>query len=239
MTTPQRIFLPLISLLAALCWSTTTAAEMPETFKNEYRTRIMGFSITAVHELKSNSDGTQELHFSASTWLASLDEKTHFAWSDEGEVQPLNYSYRRRGLGRGRDHQLSFDWDEAEVSDGNGESWPIDTEQRLQDRLSFQVQLQKDLLQGKDTLFYQITDGGDLREYQFDIVGEERLDTTLGEVDTIKVRRSREGSDRTTNLWLAKDHNLLLVRLEQDEGGTSYTLNISKANVNGQAIRRF
>lgn len=239
MTTLQRIFPALLSLLAALSWSTLALADMPETFKNEYRTRIMGFSITATHELKTNSDGTQELHFSASTWVASLNESTRFAWSDDGEVQPLDYHYRRRGLGRSRDHQLTFDWDDATVTDGSGESWPIDTDKRLQDRLSFQVQLQKDLLQGRDKLLYPITDGGDLREYQFDIVGEERLKTALGEVDTIKVRRSREGSDRSTNLWLAKDHNLLLVRLEQDEGSSSYTLNISKANVNGETIRRF
>lgn len=229
-----------LSGLATAHATPAPAAEMPKTFNNEYTTRAYGITITVTHRLSDLDNGGQRLHFLAKSWVASIEEKTDFRWSDQGEVEPQHYIYKRRGLGRNRDAELTFDWDQGSVTNNvENHSWKMDVYQNVQDKLSYQVQLQKDLLAGKDHLSYQIADGGELKTYRFEVVGEEVLDTPLGKVNTIKVARSRDDSDRVTNAWLAKDWNYLLVRLQQKEDGDSHSISITKAEVNGKRIERF
>ncbi len=99
--------------------------------------------------------------------------------------------------------------------------------------------MQQDLLNGQKNFTYQIADGGRLKEYKFMTVGEEMLDTPLGKVNTIKVKRSRENDERVTYAWLAKDWNYLLVRLQQEEKGEAYTIYIHTAILDGKAIEKF
>jgi hypothetical protein len=220
-------------------WCLAAQAEMPETFSNEYQTRIMGIGITVTHELTKNGDGTQQLLFLAKSWVGSIEERTRFEWDEKGQVRPLEYNYKRRGVGRSRESALSFDWSNRTVTNMQGETWQMDTKKRVQDKLSYQIQLQKDIMEGRNELDYAIADNDNLRDYRFDIVENEVLDTPLGKVNTIKIKRSREDSDRVTYAWMATDWHYLLVRLKQYEDGDSQSININKAKVNGKAIKKF
>lgn len=215
-------------------------AEMPRSFHNEYSTKIFGFTIDVTHRLTDLEGEGQRLHFVADTWLASMEEITDFRWDESGRVKPQHYIYKRRGLGKDRDADLTFDWDAGEVTNNvKGQSWEMDVAENIQDKLSYQIQLQKDLIAGKDKLSYHIADGGRVKKYRFEIVGEEVLDTPLGEVNTVKVMRSREDDDRVTYAWMAKDWDYMLVRLQQKEDGDSHTISITKAQLNGKNIERF
>ncbi|MDQ2078491.1 DUF3108 domain-containing protein [Marinimicrobium sp. ABcell2] len=237
---PLKRALALFVIILPLCAGVSQAAEMPKTFKNEYSTRVYGFNITVQHQLSDLENGGQRLHFLAKTWFASIEEITDFTWSEEGKVEPLRYVYKRRGLGRNRDSKLVFDWESGKVTNAlDSESWDMDVSKNIQDRLSYQVQLQRDLIDGKESLSYQIADNGGLRDYAFEVVEEEVLDTPLGKVATIKVMRSRDDDDRVTYAWLAKDYDYLLVRLQQKEDGDSHTISINKAELNGKRIERF
>src|SRR5690625_8003441 len=100
----------------------------------------------------------------------------------------------------------------------------MDTSKHVQDPLSYQVQLQRDLIDGRENLSYQIANNGGLREYSFEVVDEEVLETPLRKVNTVKVMRSRKNHDRVTYAWLAKDWDNLLRRLQQQEDGESHTI---------------
>lgn len=222
--------------------SSLFAAELPNTFHNQYVSSALGFKITVTHSLEQLTDGTQKMHFRAESWFASIDEVSHLQWNDEkSQVLPLQYTYKRRGVGRNKDTDLSFDWAQSSITDNRANSTnPMDTSQRIQDKLSYQLQLQQDLLDGKTKFAYTIADGGNnLRKYAFEIVAEETLDTPLGKVDTVKVKRSRDNSDRVTFAWLAKDWDYLLVRMQQEEKGDTYTITLNKANMNGKDIKSF
>jgi len=79
-----------------------------------------------------------------------------------------------------------------------------------------------------------------LKQYRFEVVGEETLDTPLGKVTTIKVRRKENNNEeREIYAWFAKDFQYLLVRLQQEENGSAYTIYLSKASLNGKAIEHF
>jgi hypothetical protein len=65
------------------------------------------------------------------------------------------------------------------------------------------------------------------------------LDTPLGEVTTVKVKRSNAKDAAVTHAWFAKNFQYLLVRLQQEENGSAYTIYLSKATLNGKAIEHF
>ncbi len=224
----------LAALLAA-----GASADMPTSFENEYSTRIFGIKVTVTHQLTDREEGGQQLRFEADSWVGNIEEISRFDWVD-GVAQPSKYLYKRRGLGRDRDAELTFDWEkERVINDVQGKSWAMDIRTHVQDKLSYQIQLQKDLIAGRDNLVYPIADGGEMKEYRFEIVAEERLNTPMGKVDTVKVMRSRDDDDRITYAWLAPKWDYMLVRLEQQEDGDSHTINIDKARVNGKKIESF
>ena len=59
-----------------------------------------------------------------------------------------------------------------------------------------------------------VTRGG-LRQYNFEILGTEELDTPLGKLRTVKVKQWRDGSSRSTVSWLSPKHQCLFVQVHQ------------------------
>lgn len=231
----------ILMLALSLLVAVGARADMPRSFENEYSTRIFGIKVTVTHTLSDLEAGGQQLRFEADSWIGNIEEITRFDWTEDGTVvQPNKYFYKRRGLGKDRDAELTFDWDKERVTnDVQGISWDMDISKNVQDKTSYQIQLQRDLIAGRDNLVYEIADGGELKRYRFEIVGEETLDTPLGKVETVKVMRSRDDDDRVTYAWLAKDWDFLLIRLQQKEDGDSHSITINKAQINGKKIERF
>lgn len=217
-------------------------AAQPMLFDNEYKTKLYGFNITVTNRLSKNSDSGYDLLFKFDSMLGSITETSHLQWDNHKKlVIPQHYVYKRRGLGKNRDADLRFDWNKKTVSNYVQKSnWQMNVVERVQDKLSYQLQLQQDFLRSNaKRVTYKIADGGHLKEFIFEKIAEETLDTPLGKVKTIKIKRSREDDDRVTHAWLATDWNNLLVRLEQIEKGDSYTINITKASLNGKPIEKF
>lgn len=227
-------------ILASLS-SLATAADAPKTFDNEYKAKLYGFNITVTNRLTKTADNQYDLLFKADSMIGNITEQSKMQWNSEQQtISPLHYNYSRRGLSKDRTAELSFDWKNKSVTNNvQKTSWQMDIAQKVQDKLSYQIQMQQDLLNGKKDFTYQIADGGRLKEYKFTVVGEEMLDTPLGKVNTLKVKRSREKDERVTYAWLAKDWNYLLVRLQQEEKGEAYTIYIHKATLDGKAIEKF
>lgn len=218
-----------------------SAANAPKTFDNQYKAKLYGFNITVTNRLTQTADNQFDLLFNAESIIGSITEQSKMQWNPvQQTIQPLDYRYNRRGLGKDRTAELSFDWINNSVTNKvQKTSWQMDIAQKVQDKLSYQIQMQQDLLNGQKNFTYQIADGGRLKEYKFTTMGEEMLDTPLGKVNTIKVKRSRENDTRITYAWLAKDWNYLLVRLQQEEKGDAYTIYIHKATLDGKVINKF
>lgn len=227
--------------IAALASPIVVAASAPVTFDNQYKAKLYGFNITVTNRLTQTAENQYDLLFKAESMLGSITEQSNMQWNPAQQtISPLHYSYARRSVGKDRTAELSFDWKNKTVTNNvQKTSWQMDIAQKVQDKLSYQIQMQQDLLNGEKSFTYQIADGGRLKEYRFTIVGEEILDTPLGKVNTIKVKRSRDNDERVTYAWLAKNWNYLLVRLQQEEKGDAYTIYIHKATVNGKTIEKF
>lgn len=237
-----RFSVRLFILIGSLFTSTIVAAvDAPKVFDNQYKAKLYGFNITVTNRLTKNADNQYDLLFKFDSMIGTITETSQMQWDPAKQtVKPIHYLYKRRGLGKDRDADLSFDWNKKTVTNKvQKTNWQMDITQRVQDKLSYQIQLQQDLLGGQKNFSYQIADGGHLKEYKFITLGEEVLDTPLGKVNTVKVKRSRDNDERVTYAWLAKDWNYLLVRLQQEEKGSKYTIYIHKASVDGKAIEKF
>lgn len=229
------------AFLAVLFCSNAFADVTPIEFDNQYKARLYGFNISVTNKLTHKGNNRYELFFKFDSLVGTISETSHMEWLPETEsVRPLHYVYKRRGLGKDRDADLQFDWATHSVTNNvQKTTWKMGIKDAVQDKLSYQAQLQLDLVKGLESFSYQIADGGRLKDYDFVIVGEELLETPLGRVNTIKVKRSRENDDRVTYAWLAKDWQYLLVRLQQEEDGKKTTIYIHKASVNGKNIDKF
>ena len=65
--------------------------------------------------------------------------------------------------------------------------------------------------------------------------GAEKITTPYGEIDTIKVSRVHQSSDRKTQFWLAKSLNYLPVKVVQIDDGAIYTIELQSYQATGVA----
>jgi len=230
----NRLMLSLL-LMAAL----PAAAQLPQPFRATYQAEIKGFSVSAQRALKVRKDGLLELSFSARSLFAQIDESSQFNWLKDGQLQPQHYEYHRTGLGRDRHAKLSFDWPALTVTnDVQDKAWKMALPEQAQDKLSYQLQLRHDLINQHTDMRYDVADGGKLKSYGFEVLGEEVLSTPLGQLNTVKVKRLRAHSDRQTLIWLALDWDHLIVRIQHiAKDGKDYEIRLSEAQVNGRSVK--
>jgi hypothetical protein len=216
-------------------------AETPTPFESSYTAKLYGMTVNVNSRLIKMENDTYQIQFDVDSFFGSITEMSQFSWNAQGAyIMPVHYHYKRTGLNKNREQNLVFDWAKNEVRNAKFKSIvALDPSKHIQDKLSYQLQLRQDLIAGKKVLDYVISDGGKLKEYVFTRVGEETLDTPLGKVATIKVQRTQTQDKREIFAWFAKDFQYLLVRLQQEENGSAYTIYISKASLNGKAIEHF
>ena len=241
----MRAFYWLFSILVVGSTYTSQANTTLSTFDNQYSSKMYGLTVDVTSRLTSLADNQYELYFNADSLLGSITETSLLEWNAQQQtVIPHQYFYKRRGIGKKRTEALRFDWATKTINnDQNNTSLAMsvngESAEKLQDSLSYQLQLRQDLMKGKKNFVYPISDGNKTKEYRFDIIAEETLNTPLGDVATVKVKRTFTSDKRTTYAWFAKDFQYLLVRLQQEENGSAYTIYISKASLNGKAIEHF
>ena len=173
-------------------------------------------------------DGLEKIAvFKASSAFFSIDEKSRFIL-DRGRIMPLEYSYKRRTLGKTVREKFALYQD----NDVGGSSSVQETnEGNIFDKLSVQYQLQLDLIkeEGKkigESFSYKVRDKGILKDYKFVIENIEKIETELGSLKTIRITRVRRKDTRSTVLWLAPDYKYTLVRMIQREKNKMWSLEI-------------
>jgi len=142
--------------------------------------------------------------------------------------RPLVYRYDRYGKNATRNVQVTFDWDnDAVLNTAKGHTWRMSVPPQTLDKLNYLLALMGDLADGKRSMQYTIADGGRLKVYDMREVGAETLETALGTLKTVKIRRLRHENDREATLWCAPALGFLPVKLEhRDRDGRLVTMTI-------------
>lgn len=200
-------------------------------FKAYYQAQFdLGISMEgeAIRQLQALKNGQWQLSLHAKAMIASIDESSRFQLPiQQHQIRPLQYNYQRKVLGKKKQRQLDFDWQQGTIASRyNDSSTSLALELNTLDTISYQIQLWHDLKAGKPNLEYQVADGGRVKQYRFKRLNDETITTPAGSFDAIKVARDRgKDSGRQTYIWFAKTHDHVIVKLEQIEtDGKQYTL---------------
>lgn len=114
-----------------------------------------------------------------------------------------------------------FDWQRRQVIISE-----LDTKRRivieqppLYDEASLYLALMLDLKRQRLPDEYRALSRGKLRRYELQSAGDRRVETNLGDLETVGVKRERQGRDRRTVLWCAPAYDYLPVLIVQERSG--------------------
>lgn len=138
---------------------------------------------------------------------------------DGTAVVPLKYSAGGPDDPPDRTIDVNFDWQNMRVTGVDREE-PIDLplQPGVQDDLSAQVLLMRDLITGQPPASFLKLGRGSIDEQQFERQGTETIDSPLGPLETVIYRSQRIGSPRSSLFWCAPSLGYLPVRARQSRG---------------------
>ncbi len=232
-----------LTVLSLLLLGSISQANEPRPYEAVYQAKALGISATATRRQSISDEQQYTLENKLSLVVlganvGSVTETSEYLWNDS-QIVPLHYRYVQTGISASNE-EVYFDWNNAQAfSQSDDESWEIALSNGVLDKLSFSVQLGQDIAErGLEEFKYNIVDEDSIDEQLYRISSEEVLDTPLGQLNTIKIERVRAAeSRRRTTVWLAKDWDYLLVRLEQvSSSGTETELSLESATMAGEAV---
>lgn len=175
---------------------------------------VAGYSL---HSLLRQEDGSYFFKSETEPRFGFLPyeyyEHAKFYWRNH-TIVPLEYAFDSQEGIRFKKGKLSFNWDTRQVTnDIQGKPWKLAISDGTQDKITHTLLMRRDVSDGKKTIAYPVADGGFVKEYRFEVLGDEVIETPIGELNTTKVHFQRE--DKGTTLWLAKDHHYILAKIQQ------------------------
>jgi hypothetical protein len=141
-----------------------------------------------------------------------------------GIIRPLAFRYEDGTRKGGNNFEARFDWDSQKVVLDGEQHVELDVTPGTLDRGTLQVALMHDMAAQGPVGPYVLADDDSLKTYELTVVGEERMETPLGELDVVRYRQQRVGSSSSTSIWVAPSLKYLPVRMERQRGGETDTI---------------
>jgi hypothetical protein len=238
MRPPERVLRFLVLGLGAVLLSPLAMADAIDlkpfkaTYSAEWKGMTAGTSTLELHRAGpdtysytsvSEARGMFRLAFSE-----ALQQTSTFRVTEQG-VQPITF----RGTDeKQRPIELDFDWTKLRVT-GTAKEKPVDLaiSAGTQDSMSLQIAILRGLASGKVPPTVWMIDSDKLKEYELRLEGSARIETELGELDTLVYTSKRASGDRLTRTWVAPVLGYLPVRAERIRGKkTEFTLLIASVD---------
>lgn len=146
-------------------------------------------------------------------------ERSEFRLAD-GALQPLSFRYED-GSRKGEDNfTIQFDWQTRKaVVTGEDGRRELDLVPGALDRGTMQVALIRDVASGGAPGRYSLVDEDAVQPYSSNDNGEQTIGTGMGQLAARSFTQQREGSTRSTWLWLAPSLAHVPARIEQRRDG--------------------
>ncbi len=166
-------------------------------------------------ELTSNTTGTGIAAIAG----VQIDERSVLRWN-EGRPETIDYSFNQKAGWKNKHRSINVDAQNKRVDSQDKEKNHIlEYEAGVLDRHAVTVAVMQDLSEGKrGDLLYPVADRDELQKHLYRVIGNEKMQTSLGSLNSVKVQRIRETSNgRVTTLWLGADKQFVPLRIEQRE----------------------
>ncbi|MHB1188619.1 DUF3108 domain-containing protein [Thiobacillus sp.] len=177
----------------------------------------------------SEGEGYTVTSVAAATGLAGVFYRGHFVQTSRGRITPRGLQPEEFWDQRG-DKRSSARFDSANdtltLTPAKGAPRHFTYQGDVQDALSLFFQLALTAPPSDGPLTYTVFNGKKLRNYAYDVRGEETLETALGALRTLHLARRADGDGRF-EIWLAIDRHYLPVHvLRSDDKGSEMELQL-------------
>ena len=217
-----------------------TATTLPP-YEATYTTKLRGIKINGIRKFENTANNSYKVSWKAKALWMRLNEWSEFELIDGKKIRPISYHYTRKGLGTDKPIHILFDWDNMLINASKGDKqYQFTLEPNTLDRLSYQVQMQIDLLINPDSkqLNYTVANHDKLAHYAFNFEQQELIETELGK--SLSKVFKREKKDKITRIWLSAEQYYVPVKIEQTEDDKSSVIAIkhwqSKADKSGLGL---
>jgi hypothetical protein len=200
-----------------------------------YQMTARGFAIDLTRELKVSDDGNYTLVNGGKILVAGVHEVSTFQVKGT-RVVPHSYIYQGTGLiNRRREVHFSPGADTIR-SLYKGSWYDLPNSDRTLDRMSQQEQLRLSLLNDstpRGDLAVRVADGRKVKDYELEFVAEEKLDTPLGPLRTLRFERLHDDPERKSDIWVAPELDYLMVKTVHIEDGKPIEVILTGATIDG------
>ena len=210
------------------------AAELPVKLDLVYRANVAGMDIgTLNRQLRTTGTGrysvTSETNATGIAAILLNDtyrEESEFK-VDGGMVYPLKY-HQAPDKKPEKARIATFDWQKRKVSLNNDRIYDISP--GVQDPASFLFFWMLNPPAGGQTGKISLVDGKRMKEFGYNVIGEEKITSLWGEINTLHIeRRDKDNPEKIFAMWLAVERNYIPVRLENIRPKYKMTFTLEKA----------
>lgn len=212
------------------------------TYTLTYKTTLKGIEIKSQRHLERVGKNRYRAYGKASLMFLGIEEYSVFSVAAGNRILAHEYFYDRQGMSSSKDFHILFDWSKQQaVNQISKDPWQIPIQPGMLDMLSHQAQLRLDVLAtgvpASGTRFnYDIVKKGKISHYIYRVVGSEKITTDAGPLDTLKIEKLEDDDERQTTVWLAKDWDYVIARLDHEEKGSTNRMELVDGTINGKKI---
>ena len=205
----------------------------------EYKTTMSGLGVTLTRTL-TEEDGRYHLtQGGKKAFVIKLSEDSQFSVKGD-QIVGERFVYQLSGVSNRR-REVLFDEEAGTIRSLRKKEWtehPWSPD--VLDRLSQQEQMRLKLLLAEappERISLSIVDGPKIKLKHFDLIETAVLETPVGTLNTVHYRLIYDEPDeRSSDTWLAVDHDFLMVRTQHVEKGSETLIQLQSAAVGGQAV---
>ncbi len=156
----------------------------------------------------------------------------------DGRFMPDSYSRHTRLTGMDDLSTVKFDWDARSVQIvRDKEEITLELSSEALDPLSLKLEMRQRLSQQNPDMKFWLVVEDEIKEQNFRILKAEKLETSLGCLQTTPVEKVRNNSKRYTRAWHAPGLDHVAVRIEHGKtGGNHMEMRITELTLAGTAV---
>lgn len=236
-----KIFqLPFLFFLLQLFPSLASAEDLLS--RSVYKGTISGWKIEMTRTLTQKSASEFELKSEARNMIASVYESSQFEIKD-GELRPLHYIYERKILGRRVVETIRFDWSTNKAYYSRSDRPQNNTTHTLTpgllDPALYQLLMQADLSQNKQTLSYDFIKRKRIEKYRFELLKEDVFVLDKQSQKALLVIHQDEDKDKNTKLWILPNLNYQIAQIQHLDDGDLYEVRLSEHRDHSEKLQDF
>ena len=215
----------LFILLASIF--SVNAIELPY-YEAKYNFESDEINITGVREFKKNSEG-YEIKFQASNLFVGMSFSSLFDIKDS-KVTPKSYDVKIRPKLLNKDQFIEFDYINNKILSKGSNSWSESLKKNIliMDPLNVQIVIRTLIKQNKKRFSINIVDmqKGGYKEYDFEVLGNEKCIFNDEELNCVVLQRSREKSNRKVTYYLMEKYEYMFLKIIDINPERKNTLNL-------------